>query len=253
MRSSTLNVSIEIEDILFQFSQLDKRHILFCYSFYFYSLSLTRSSLQIPGTRASEATRRMNFWLHLDFSQRRNFIMALICTSFLIIHWLFFFYKIRLFCTWLGLSHELCKLLNSFMQKVANVVTGSIFEVWKYRVKEQLKQTSNLISALTPLSTHPRLAGLRLRCWRRSSREVFCSPSSLNRRLVVFTGLGWSSRDEMVSETDWGRWGCHELEEDRLEDIRTHHTPPLPPLHTTSAQTSSQLKRLTANQIQLNI
>ena len=123
------------------------------------------------------------------------------------------------------------KLLNSFMQKVSNLVTGSIFEVWKYRVKEQLKQTSNLISALTPLSTHPRLAGQRLRCWRRSSREVFCSPSSLNRRLVVFTGLGWPSRDEMVSETDWGRWGCHELEEDRLEDIRTHHTPPPPPLH----------------------
>ena len=145
---------------------------------------------------------------------------------------------------WLLSLMNFAKLLNSFMQKVSNLVTGSIFEVWKYRVKQQLKQTSNLISALTPLSTHPRLAGQRLRCRRRSSREVFCSPSSLYRRLVVFNGLGWSSRGEMVSETDWGRWGCHELEEDRLEDIRTHHTPPLPPLHTTSSQTSSQLKRL---------
>ena len=72
------------------------------------------------------------------------------------------------------------KLLNSFMQKVSNLVTGSIFEVWKYRVKHQLKQTPNLISPLPhPRLVYLQLAGLRLR-WRRRSREVVCSPSQIS-------------------------------------------------------------------------
>ena len=77
------------------------------------------------------------------------------------------------------------KLLNSFMQKVSNLVTGSIFEVWKYRVKHQLKQTPNLISPLTHSGLgYLQLAGLRLG-WRRRSREVVCSPSQLSVVVVV--------------------------------------------------------------------
>ena len=57
------------------------------------------------------ATGRMNFWLHLNFSTKKlyyGFNLHIISDYSLII----FFYKIRLFCTWVGLSHELCKIIK---------------------------------------------------------------------------------------------------------------------------------------------
>ena len=124
------------------------------------------------------------------------------------------------------------KLLNSFMQKVSNLVTGSIFEVWKYRVKHQLKQTPNLISPLThPRLVYLQLAGLRLR-WRRRSREVVCSPSQIS--VVEPTGhhgprwaLKLTGDGEAVMSwrrTGWRTWGLITLHTTSSPHITSHTT-----------------------------